>query len=194
MATVDAYSVWTKTLVADGWKPYFVNFMFKSLATRHSLLGDPMEAEVCRVYGTLITNVVRDPRKEIGKLPVFWGSPDFPIFRRQKVIRRDFQVNCGRHYNGLFFIPLVCRLHCSLGDHFEEHSKWYVGQGRPLQRIHTTEMTYGNMADYALKAFKSGRVTYDNVLVLPRALSELPANGERKSHQDTIQYKISTCK
>jgi hypothetical protein len=37
------------------------------------------------------------------------------------------------------------------------------------------------MADYALKAFKSGRISYDNVLVLPRAQSELSSASVKVS-------------
>jgi hypothetical protein len=63
-------------------------------------------------------------------------------------------------------------------SNFDDKPGRYVGQGRPLQRIHTTAMTYGDMTEYALKAFKKGRVSYDNILVLPRAVSELPSRKE----------------
>jgi hypothetical protein len=35
-------------------------------------------------------------------------------------------------------------------------------------------LSESRMTDYALKAFKNGRISYDDVLVLPRAQSELP--------------------
>ena len=147
--------------------------MFGHLSKRPSCFGDPMEDEVCRVYSTLVTRVVREPRKEIGRLPIFWGCPDFPVWKWNKVSRGEEKVNGGRHYNGLFFIPPVSRLRSSLVEHFEETPGLYVRQGRALQRLHATPMTHGNMTDYALKAFKSGRISYDNVLVLPRAQSEI---------------------
>lgn len=172
--TIEGYSAWTKALVANGWEAYFVNFMFRHLPTRLSFFGDPMEDEADRVYRTLITRVARTPREEIGHLPIFWGCPDFPVWKTKKVSRRDNGVNGGRHYNGLYFIPPASRLACSLGKHFEEQREKYVRQDRPLQRLHTTPMSYGDMTDYALKAFKNGRISYDNVLVLPRAQSELP--------------------
>jgi hypothetical protein len=79
LLTIEGYSLWTESLVADGWSAYFVNFMFKHLPTRPSCFGDPMEDEADRVYRTLIKWVAREPRKEIGRLPVFWGCPDFPV-------------------------------------------------------------------------------------------------------------------
>lgn len=86
----------------------------------------------------------------------------------------------------MYFIPPASRLPCSLVEHFDEKPERYVGQGRPLQRLHTTPMTHGDMTDYALKAFKNGQVSYDNVLVLPRAQSELPRRGDwvEKSRQE----------
>ena len=176
LLTIEGYSQWTNALVARGWDAYFVNFMFHQIPGRPSCFGDPMEDEACRVYRTLITRIAREPRKEIDRLPVFWGCPDFPVWKWQKVSPRDENINGGRHYNGLFFIPPDSRLQCSLGEHFDEKPKLYVGQGRPLARLHTTPMTKGNMTDYALKAFKSGRISYDNVLILPRAQSELPSS------------------
>lgn len=174
LLTIEGYALWSKTLVDDGWQAFFVNFMFNHLPKGSSCFGDPMEYEACRVYRTLVTRVVREPRKEIGRLPIFWGCPDFPVWKRDKVSRRENNVNGGRHYNGLYFIPPTSRLRCGLGEHFDEKPARYVGQGRPLQRLHSTAMAYGDMTDYALKAFKNGRVAYDNVLVLPLAQSELP--------------------
>jgi hypothetical protein len=43
LLTIEGYSLWTESLVADGWSAYFVNFMFKHLPTRPSCFGDPME-------------------------------------------------------------------------------------------------------------------------------------------------------
>lgn len=174
LLTVEAYSHWTKALVEGGWNANFVNLMFNHLPKRQSCFTDPMEDEAERVYRTLLTRVVRSPRKQIGSLPIFWGCPDFPVWKVGKVSRRDEGVNAGRHYNGLLFLPPVSRLECSLSEHFDQNSEQYVGRGRPLQRLHVTPMSFGNMSDYALKAFKRGHIAYDNVLILPRALSELP--------------------
>lgn len=177
LLTIEGYSLWTKSLIARGWSAYFVNFMFEHLPKRPSVFGDPMEDEASRVYATLVTRVAREPRKAIGRLPIFWGCPDFPVWKWEKVSRRYSNVNGGRHYNGLYFIPPASRLQCSLDAHFDEEPDRYVGQGRPLQRLHTTPMTHGDMTDYALKAFKSGQVSYDNVLVMPRAQSELSSRN-----------------
>lgn len=173
LLTIENYSIWTKKLVAERWSAYFINFMFKHLPKRPLCFIDPMEDEVCRVYSTLITRIVREPRKETNQLPIFFGCPDFPVWKREKVSRRETSVNGGCHYNGLCFLPPTNRLGCSLTEHFEEKSEIYVRGSHPLQRLHTTPMTHGDMTDYALKAFKSGRVSHDNVLILPRARSEL---------------------
>jgi len=172
LLSIGGYSLWTKELVARRWRAYFVNFMFEQISARHLPFADPMEQEVCRVYRTLLPNVVRNPRRQGAILPIFFGCPDFPVFKTQKVSSREIEVNGGRHYNGLFFIPPGSRLRCGLRKHFKNHADWYVRQGRPLERIHVTKMSYGNMTDYALKAFKNGRVSGDDILVLPRSSSE----------------------
>jgi hypothetical protein len=175
--TVVAYTKWADDMVASKWQPYFVNLMFDHLPRRHSLFRDPMEDEAERVYRTLVTRIVRQPREAIGHLPIFFGCPDFPVWKWDNVSRRDSIVNDGRHYNGLYFIPPVSRLRCSLGEHFKKKTQLYVRPDCPLRRLHVTPMNHGNVTDYALKAFKNGRIIYDDVLVLPRALSELAAQS-----------------
>ncbi len=171
--TIEGFSEWTRGFLARDYEVYFVNFMFKRLLRRHSHFSDPMEDEACRVYQTLVTRVVREPRKHLDLLPVYFGCPDFPVWKSDKISPVDFSINDGRHWNGLYFIPPVSRLTCDLDEHFEENRKLYLKPDRPLQRIHTTRMIHGDMTDYALKAFKNGRAKHDNILVLPRALSEL---------------------
>jgi hypothetical protein len=163
-------------LVKAGWTPYFVNFMFDILPGRQFQRRELMVDEICRVYSTLVTNDVRRPRSPAWNawLPRFFGCFDFPVYKNEKVSLREVIVNCGLHFNGLYFISPRSRLGCSLGEHFAANEIRYYGHGRPLHRIHVTEMTYGDMTDYALKAYKNGRISYDDVLVLPRSLSELP--------------------
>lgn len=171
--TIEGFSAWTQTLLAEGRKVYFVNFMFKHLSKRPSIFTDQMEDEVYRIYQTLATRVVRNPRKNPDALPIYFGCPDFPVWKLNKVSSVDSTVNDGKHWNGLYFMPPASRLRCGLGKHFQQNRKLYIKPDHPLQRIHATWMTYGNMTDYTLKALKSGRISHDDILILPRAVSEL---------------------
>lgn len=178
--TIEGFSEWTRRYVARGYEVYFINLMFKRLPRRLSFFLDPMEDEACRVYQTLVTRVVREPRKQRDLLPVHFGCPDFPVWKSGKIPPIHLSINDGRHWNGLYFIPPISRLLCDLDEHFEDNRKSYLKPDRPLQRIHTTQMTHGDMTDYTLKAFKHGRIEHDNILVLPRALSELDSRSDRK--------------
>lgn len=51
-----------KYVVDDGWKGYFLNFMFSPLKGNKASLMSQMRNEVERFYCKIITRIVRNPR------------------------------------------------------------------------------------------------------------------------------------
>jgi len=159
------------------WRPYFINFMFNHIPGRKSVKLKVMTDEVVRVYSTLATHVVRKPRSASHRewLPIFLGCPDAPVPKRNKELMRNIRVNDGWHFNGCFLLPPPdrCRLTVPLGGHFDQRQELYYRDGRPLDRIHATAMNRMEIADYTLKHFQRGNISSDDILILPRAQSEL---------------------
>jgi hypothetical protein len=81
----------------------------------------------------------------------------------------NVSLNEGLHYGGIVLAPPVSRLRCSLDEHFR-----YVSD--KLERIHaepiTNNATY--VMDYAAKTYKRGRVSDEDIIILPKSRSELP--------------------
>jgi hypothetical protein len=164
------------------WRGYFVNFMFKHISGKDAHRKHEMQDEVMRVYATLLSRVVRRPQSAKSQpfLPMFLGCPDFPVYKLEKELLRNVQVNGGLHFNGILLLPpkKYCRRDSDLRTyglirHFHDHQSSYYRDDRPLDRLHATRITEGSMADYAFKALKHGKITSNDLLILPRSVTEL---------------------
>jgi hypothetical protein len=175
---VSGFDSWAREYVVAGWQPYFLNFMFKNIPGRSATKIRVMADEVSRVYSTLLPNVVRRPTAPAWKqyCPRFIGCPDLPVGKHDKDLVRNLNVNGGLHFNGCLLLPPTekCRLGTSLRRHFDRFQERYYRDDCPLDRIHVTYIKHDTMIDYALKHFKRGNVSYDDFLILPRTVSELP--------------------
>ncbi|WP_461717786.1 hypothetical protein [Bradyrhizobium liaoningense] len=168
----------------EGRDGYFVNFMFDQLPGARQNQMDMMTQQVERVHSILTHHMIHRPThdKWVHLRPIFVGSHDLPVFKwdRGKLHRLDL-VNDGLHFNVIALLPPPShpalpgwlkyrmwgpqsRLTVPLDQHFQDESKFYLNDR--LARIHVTPVNYGTMADYALKAFKHGRLDEDSILVL----------------------------
>ena len=85
-------------------------------------------------------------------------------------------MNGGLHFAGMLLVPPVSRLRTTVTQHFAENGKLYLKEQRRLDRIDVrpVETEPARVVDYVMKACSSGRLDYDDsVLLLPRANSEL---------------------
>ncbi|MEY9701249.1 hypothetical protein ABIF50_009085 [Bradyrhizobium diazoefficiens] len=104
-------------------------------------------------------------------MPRFFGCPDLPVPKRDKRNRRLVIANDGVHYNGLLILSPFGR--GLLDPERDLNNEPYVRSDSWLERIHVTPVEHGSMVQYTLKAInRSGE--WDDLLVLPRAISELP--------------------
>lgn len=167
--------------IHDDYHPHLVTYVFKQLRGNQKAIIKQMQDEVCRVFATLITRVVRNPRSpsQRDKLPVLLAMADLPVVKREKQKLSAFNINDGLHYHAVILVPSRSRLCVPLEDHFRENVLKYVPVTGCLQRIHVEGTIYDphRVTNYVFKTFKYGRLSYDDgLLVLPRTLSELPDN------------------
>jgi hypothetical protein len=99
--------------------------------------------------------------------------PDVPCYKREKQTLCDVTINDGLHFHGIILVPTKSRLKVPFLQHLRDKRKSY-GQGSTLT-IHAEPIRdhHRFVADYAGKGVKRGRVSYDDVLVLPRTGKEL---------------------
>jgi hypothetical protein len=184
-----AFGKWSEEYISRGWQCYLTTFMFNPLSGSREGIVRQMSKEVERVYSTLLTRVVRDPRspKVKGSLPILIGFPDLPVFKHNKGRLQDVVINDGLHYHAMVLLPPRSRLKESLVQHFERCQDMYLGKiktkkvaGRlrskrvasKLQHIHTQATTYTprNHTGYGLKAM--GKLDHDHLLILPKSHGE----------------------
>jgi hypothetical protein len=179
---IEGYVQLVRQRIDDGYQPYFMTFMFGRLRGNRKAIVHQMQAEMSRVYATLLTRVVRNPTSPSrrNKLPIFLAMADVPVVKREKQRLSAFKINDGLHYHSLVLMPPASRLRTSLEDHLRDNSEIYRPATSCLYRIDVRPITFdpGYVTEYALKAFGNGRLSYDECfLVLPRTLSELPAKS-----------------
>lgn len=174
------YCAWGEQLVAEGWTPYLLTFMFRQFGGSDASVRRQMEREVERVYALLVTRIVRKPTapSSVGRLPIWFCSPDRPVFKHAKQGRWDAFVNDGRHMHAVAFIPPWSRLKDDLITHFLRllrRESAYVRASDPLIRIDVQPITKrtGYVVGYARKHVGHGLIAEDATLILPRSFTEL---------------------
>ncbi|WP_336492182.1 hypothetical protein [Methylobacterium nigriterrae] len=174
---IDEYGEWISERRRNGWDGYFLTFMFNQLRGNRGGRLIQMEKEVERVYATLLTRVVREPTHEKSKdqLPRWIICPDLPVPKRERMSLREATVNDGLHLQGIGLFPARSRLKEPLDQHFSEHQDLYVKVGGPLRSVAATPIiaTPKRMVEYGFKAIPRRTASFDDVLILPRALSEI---------------------
>ncbi len=149
--------------------------MFSRIRGRRPSVIRQMEREVERVFATVLTRIIRDPRKlPIRFLPLWLVCPDYPVPKHAKQELRDVAVNDGLHMHGIALIPPWNRMNERFEQHFEMYQELYARQGCPLHRVHAVPITTnpGYVTAYVLKSVQRRRLDFDNVLVLPRCHDE----------------------
>ena len=174
---IESWCDFVEERVSEGWTPYLLTFQFKEIGGPRHQVALEMEKDVERVYATFLTRVVRNPtsRRSVGKRPIWIACPDYPVRKNDKQPVGDFCINDGRHIHAVCLMPPKSRLKEPLNAHFEENATLYVRAPFPLVLVHAKPITKtpGQATDYLLKALKSGRATNDEIVVLPRTLTEV---------------------
>jgi len=178
---VKGYQQWVTQYTDEGWKPYEVSFMFNQLPGSQRAILEQMKQEIYGINSKLVTRFHRDPRSPAAfeHLPRMMLFPDLPVFKHAKKGIDDVALNDGLHYGGIALIPPVSRCRKDLKELFaNDLSKYVVGS---LNRVHVEPVTHTEdyVTDYVMKTLKRGRLSRDDILVLPRTVSELPDHPSR---------------
>jgi hypothetical protein len=162
-----------------GWHGYFLSFMFSQIPGSDASRLQEMKKHLGWFYGRLAkASVPKASSPEWSEfLPKVVLAPDLPVPKRSKVRLRDVTINDGLHWHGLMVVnPLAPKLQARLDLHIKANlRKYLVGS---IREIGITAITYTPeyLTEYGLKALKS-RFSMDEIVIFPRSVSELPANG-----------------
>jgi hypothetical protein len=159
----------------DGWNGYLVSFMFHPVpgatTTKLQIMGEALY----RFYATFLTRVVRNPNStfQLSERPLFIAAPDYPVPKHRKQKLSDLTVNNGLHMHGLLVVPWDGRLREDVITHLQQHNDLY--NKAPLRRIdmRLIEQRLGFVVDYVFKSVKTRRVSWDDVVLLPKSSWEL---------------------
>jgi hypothetical protein len=188
---VFAYGRWFATEIEKGWHGYLMTFMYTQLRGSRSVVLGQMFDEVERVYAELRKRIVRNShrRADPNKMPRMIACPDLPVFKHDKQSLADLVINGGRHVHGFYLEPPWTRLPVRIDQHVADHAGLYLGHSGRLTRIDVEPITHdpAYVMDYALKALKNGRVSEDDLLILPRSASEM---GDRPAVQRTLTSRL----
>ena len=197
LSIIQAWASWIQEVVERQhrggiWYASDLTLMFSHIPGSFQQKWAVMADEADRVYSMLIRHVVHNPRSpsQAAKLPIWIVAPDYPFKKqegmRAKAILAEVKINDGLHLNGIMLMRIDTRLRVTLNMHFDPKGQYYqeyVHDGHPLRRIHVEPVrkTPNVMADYTLKSLKWRIPDLDNVLILPKTLSELPKlhSGEK---------------
>ena len=159
---------------------YLLTFMFHKIMAGGYAVRAAMYREVERIYATLLTRIVREPRKASPTdLPLWIVCPDFPVPKSKKLNLAVVTVNDGQHLHALALIPPSSRLHRPFDAEVRRNQGLLTGNGTNTMRVDAVHVVnqHRYVADYGLKALRSGRVGFDDIMLLPRVVSELPSKG-----------------
>src|ERR1022692_204175 len=116
---VEGYGQWIREKIDQSWEAYILTITFNQIPGSRSSMLNQMKLELESVYATMLSRIVRCPMsaKNAERLPIWIGSPDFPVPKYQKQSLRNVTVNDGLHYHAICLISPDSRLKESLEDH-----------------------------------------------------------------------------
>ena len=181
LALIQAHGDWLQQWLDQGWDGYLFTFMFNQLpGPRHAMVRQ-MHQQLLRWYGRLATRTVRKPRSPvwIPFLPKGIFIPDLPVPKRSKQSIGDVSTNDGLHMHGIVVANRWARIPETLDVYFEENLGTYLT--RKLRHIDVRRITHSAeyVTEYGMKGLKRWTFSEDDILVLPRTLSELPGRHAR---------------
>jgi hypothetical protein len=176
---IAAYGEWVNTQICNGWKGYFVTFMFDQLSGGERAIRAQILKQVEQFYSTLVTRVERKPRSLARQpfLPKLIACLDLPKGTRHVWNLEDVVVNDGWHLHAIVLIPRQSRLQTGLIKHIRAHSHCYIHEFSRIRKIHIKRIENRplHVTDYVLKFMKRDGSVQDDLLILPKTLTELSA-------------------
>jgi hypothetical protein len=175
---LDAWIEWTMTAINAGYEPYLLTFMFNQMQGSDRRTNERMIISIEEFYRQLLSRIIRKPRKAdvYTEFPRLLVAPDWPVNSHLKLTVEESVVNDGKHWHGIFLMPPRSRMLVALHRYLKEHEGKYAGKTKPILRLHAMpiERTERVAIGYALKQVDRGRIGQSEILLLPKAKSEMP--------------------
>jgi hypothetical protein len=174
-ATMEQAYKWTGEYLSLEWEAYFLTFLFRHIPGPVQEKIRQMHKDISSFYGKLASWVVRDPKspKIAHLLPRAVFLPDGPCYTGRKKGLREVTINDGLHFHGILLVPTRSRLKVPFLQHLREKKRIYNRRNILMYYAEPIRDHHRFVADYAGKAVKRGRVSYDDVLILPRTGAEM---------------------
>jgi hypothetical protein len=200
---IGAYTDWVENLERFGREDQIYYASLVTLQFNH-IPGDirhrklVMADEADRIYRTFLRHVLKNPRDPSKQhlLPIWILPFDLPTKKTRgspKAIMRDVTINDGLHLGGVMLISTETKMKQTLTMHMDWKSPYYpqyVRPDRPLRRLDVTPIELGEagyVTDYAMKSLKWKIPDLDDLLIFPKALSELPDRPGRQFRRSEIE-------
>jgi hypothetical protein len=184
-AIIEGYADMVESQMSIGWHGYLLSFMFKPQRGNSKAVIGRMQQGVQVFYSTLITRIVRNNRSRNLQqyLPVLIGAPDLPVFKHEKQALSSLFFNDGLHFHAMVLLPETSRLRTNLVKHVEEKQDIYVHKNSSFMHIDVEPIVESpkKVTQYALKAVEKGLISTDDILILPKAYSELGIKQKREA-------------
>lgn len=170
---IAGYTALVRERLSTGWSGYLMTFMFNPLRGSTLEKNDQMKGEIEGFHSSLVTRLIRRPRSHGAHPPILFTAPDWPVLKKAKKTITEVTVNDGLHHHGILLVPPPDRRHrlkVPVDQHIRVLQNYYT-RDEQLQTVDARqfpELDVGNVTDYALKGIKTGRLSYDDaMLVLP---------------------------
>ena len=175
--------------VGAGWSPSLLTFMFAAMRGEHVAIRRRQAHEVEKIYGRVVTRLMRRPlaSSSVGKLPIWLGSSDVPIYKHAKDARRDVMINDGLHVHVLALTPPEVRLKSNFVA-FVEANQRLLTLGPSCIRVHAVAVIYDvpGTFRYAMKTAMRLPDNDDGFFILPRNASELRTAPDRTGRNSSL--------
>ena len=187
---IDGYAEMVQERLERGFTPTLLSFMFRELGGSAAGKQQQMRRAVERTYARHLTHIWRRPdAKDLSDLPLWFGTPDRPVFKHFPDHLANIVINDGLHMPMAALTPPASRLGTSLEGHIDDHQSRYFPACGLLHRIHATEVTETPdiVVGYVMKSVPRGRCGGDELLVLPRTRSEMGrlTRAERQAERES---------
>ena len=152
----------------QGYQGYLMTMMFNQLSGSEQQKNHQMQVSIEGMYASLLTRMVRNPKKYPSENPILIACPDWPVHKHYKVTLSEVITNDGLHYHGILMVPPQCRLKIPVEQHFIENQDYYCRDGI-LNHIDVRPIADADapvVVDDALKGLKTGRLPSDEDLLL----------------------------
>ncbi|UDL96279.1 hypothetical protein LGH83_08925 [Lichenihabitans sp. PAMC28606] len=160
----------------EGYEAYLLSFMFHALHGSHGEVHGSMEKAVEQAYAKAVTRVFRYPNSQVNtrdrmKWLVF---PDRPVPKHARKAVWEVRLNDGVHMHAIALVPPFTRLKVPFDVHVNANRTLYACH--PLMRLHAVSITDRPeyVTGYAMKSLKRRTVDFDDVIILPRTVSQMP--------------------